>query len=322
MLLYAGIILGLLAAVSQSTSYLLAKSFTTHRPGGRRRLLISSHIFIGLISIIAIPFLWPDKVDNYDFIPPAIICTVAYLFAQGMMFMALHSTDASRVSPLLAGKIVVIALIMFFTGQADINTAQWVAIGLAILAAVCINHAGGSIPLPAIAAVILACLGYSISDVHIYNLMQTLKQLSDTRATLLGVAMCYALAGLICLPVGLLKWRETAQDMKHVSGFSAVWTLAMIFLFSCFAFIGPIYGNILQSTRGIISIAMGAIIAKLGHHHLEKKVSPKVFIARIIAALILIAAITMYKMADQKEEKQTAHTDMIIKTQPAPPAAK
>lgn len=47
---------------------------------------------------------------------------------------------------------------------------------------------------------------------------------------------------------------------------------AMFFLFGCFGTIGVVYGNILQSLRGVISILVGFLIARMGFVSLEEKV--------------------------------------------------
>ncbi|MEM6507538.1 MAG: hypothetical protein AAF711_19030, partial [Planctomycetota bacterium] len=58
-----------------------------------------------------------------------------------------------------------------------------------------------------------------------------------------------------------------------------------------------ILGNILQSTRGLMSILLGVLIAKLGHHHIESHAPLKVVIQRAIAAAMMIGAIALYVTA-------------------------
>ncbi|HBG78125.1 MAG TPA: hypothetical protein DDW84_04645 [Phycisphaerales bacterium] len=76
--------------------------------------------------------------------------------------------------------------------------------------------------------------------------------------------------------------------------FAFFWFIAMIFLFSCFAVIGVVFGNIIQSTRGIISIVLGYVIANFGFELLETKITKKVFIQRILAALLMTASIALF----------------------------
>ena len=68
----------------------------------------------------------------------------------------------------------------------------------------------------------------------------------------------------------------------------------MLFLFACFALINVMLGNIIQSTRGIISILIAAAIAKAGYEHIEKKVTTGIFIRRIAAAILMVISIVMF----------------------------
>ncbi|MEI6506403.1 MAG: hypothetical protein WCO90_11070 [Planctomycetota bacterium] len=52
-------------------------------------------------------------------------------------------------------------------------------------------------------------------------------------------------------------------------------------------------GNILQSSRGILAIAMGAGLAHVGRHDLEMRVDRETFLRRIAAAALMTAAIAL-----------------------------
>ena len=88
---------------------------------------------------------------------------------------------------------------------------------------------------------------------------------------------------------------RTPGDWLHALPFAATWLLSMVFLYACFAFVGPVFGNILQSTRGIISIVLGAGLARLGLEHLEQKVSRPVLRQRIGAAILMCAAVWLFQ---------------------------
>ena len=68
----------------------------------------------------------------------------------------------------------------------------------------------------------------------------------------------------------------------------------MLLLFGCFQAVDVVFGNILQSTRGLISIVLGAGLAGAGMVHLEKKVSRGVFWRHMAAAMLMSAAIVLY----------------------------
>ena len=68
----------------------------------------------------------------------------------------------------------------------------------------------------------------------------------------------------------------------------------MIFLFACFALVGIVFGNILQSTRGIFSIVFGYLIAHLGFERLETKITGNIFIKRILVAFLMMVSIALF----------------------------
>ena len=68
----------------------------------------------------------------------------------------------------------------------------------------------------------------------------------------------------------------------------------MVGLYCCFGLVGVVFGNILQSTRGVMSVAIGATLAQLGWHELEQRVDRVTLLRRLAAALLMTAAIALY----------------------------
>ena len=75
-----------------------------------------------------------------------------------------------------------------------------------------------------------------------------------------------------------------------------LWFTAILCLFGCFGSLGVIYGNIVQSTRGIISVVIAAFVAMAGLISLEQKVSTYVLVKRICAAVLMSAAIAIFHL--------------------------
>jgi hypothetical protein len=73
--------------------------------------------------------------------------------------------------------------------------------------------------------------------------------------------------------------------------------VAICLLFACFGLIGVVYGNVVQSTRGIMAVGIGWIVAHIGHAHLESKVSRRVFRRRVAGAILMTAAVILYRLA-------------------------
>ena len=86
----------------------------------------------------------------------------------------------------------------------------------------------------------------------------------------------------------------TAKDWLAAAQYSAAWMGAMVTLYACIGSVGVILSTILQSTRGIMSVVLGAVLAHHGWHELESRVDRTMLIKRIIAAALMTAAIGVY----------------------------
>ena len=292
-----GIICGLLAASFQSLSYVFSRIFVVKEGNSPGLLFVLSHVQMGAVAIVALPFVVvggcpPVRV----FFWPLMGAAVFYLAGQAALFKALESAEASRVAPLLALKILVLALITSLVMCKTVTPLQWGAVALSVLAAFILNYSGGSVPLPAVVGILLCCLGYSLSDIYIRFLIDSLESVGKFRAILLGCCMSYVLTGLIGLAMLPGYGRPSREQWKLAVPMSISWLLAMILLFATFKFIGVLLGNIIQSTRGLISVLMGTLIARLGHVHLEKKMGRGVLLRRAVAAALMTAAVALYVM--------------------------
>ena len=79
--------------------------------------------------------------------------------------------------------------------------------------------------------------------------------------------------------------------------YAVAWYLAMIFLFASFGAIGVLFGNIIQASRGLISVLLGVLLLKAGLDQLEPRVGAKAWIRRTIMAVLMLAAMTLYSLA-------------------------
>jgi hypothetical protein len=109
-----------------------------------------------------------------------------------------------------------------------------------------------------------------------------------------GMCQAYMLCGLAGL--ALLPWagRGAWRDWPYVLPFAGSWYAGMACLFGCFATVGALFGNILQSTRGLVSIGLAVVISRLGHVHLEARHGKGVFLHRAAAAALMLLAIVLY----------------------------
>jgi len=290
-----GILLGLAAAFCQSLSYVFSRLFVT-RPGhSASGLFALSHVEMGIVAVAALPFVAAGGA------PPAGVywrplagAVFFYLVGQGAMFATLRWTEASRISPLLGLKILVLALISWLCLGQTVAPLQWLAVVLSVAAAFALNWSGGALPGRAAIGVAVCCVGYSLSDLNIRWLVDALDSEGPLRATLLACCMCYVATGVLgaaFLPRARnLSW----STWVRAAPVALAWMLAMLFLFATFKLIGVVFGNIVQSSRGLVSILMGALIARWGFVALEQRHGAGVLWRRAVAAALMMAAVALY----------------------------
>ena len=319
-----GIILGLGSALCSSLAYLASRRFTVRHAGheekeprwrGPLRLMVCSHVMLSIICGGAFLILMPrDSAAQPADLPWAITTTIFvalfYLTGNTLLFFALRRTEASRIAPLLGMKVVLLALATQFVLGDTLQTQQWVAVVLATAAAWVLGSSGGRLPVSTMAIALGSCAGFVCSDIFISKMVpawlpagadyEVVKQTDGpalVKASMTGMTLVYVWCGV--LAVALLPAAKPWQrgHWKGSAPYAASWLTAMICLFSCFALTNIILGNILQSTRGLMSIALGVFIVKLGHHHIESHAPLRVVLQRGVAAAMMVGAIALYVTA-------------------------
>ena len=323
-MLIAGIATGLAAALFQSLSYLATRHYTHQRiaipnasvapgPGDSRQLLVLAHTWMGLLALILLPFVWPAAGIDWSAIARPLLATgLFYLLGQMGLMLALKHAEPSRVSPLLGFKIVVLALMATLLPQpalpgattaaaSSLTLLQWLAVILCTVAAISLNFSGVALRRRAILAILFACFTYSFSDWNIRLLVTALARdpaLTTLHASILGACLTYVLTGLVAvafLPrLGSRQW----SNWRAATPFAASWFAGMMCLYTSFALIGVVFGNILQSTRGLMSILMASLLIRLGHRHLEPHTAGHVLLRRLASGTLMFAAVVLYVLKD------------------------
>lgn len=324
---WLGILLGLGSALGASLAYLCSRRYAvraaaveTHQPAWRPplRLLVTAHVWLGLACAVALPTL--VVTTGLELARPLHAAGMSagvagfYLLGNVFLFASLRRTDASRIAPLLGLKVVILALcVELFAGE-DFSAAQWLAVVLASGAAVMLGTSGSRLPVKTFGLVLGTCMGFVLSDLFIKQMIPAwlpaglALEDADTQeritAAMTGMALAYVWCGGVAvamLPVVLRgqDTRFTKALVRSLPGglpYAGAWFFSMVCLFSCFSLVGIVFGGILQSTRGLISIALGMGIAWLGHHHLESHTPWPVVVKRLVAAAAMTAAIALYTM--------------------------
>lgn len=298
-----GIMAGLAAATCQSASYLFSRLFALRVEGAVLRLLVLSHALMGAVALAVLPLAWtPDAPPLRQFILPLLGTSGFYLLGQVGFFVLVQRVDASRAAPLLAFKIVVLALISSLALKRVLGAQQWAAVLLCLAGAFLTTSSGASrLKKRNLLWLVWTCTFYSLSDLSIGAMVShSFGMLSHFRASLLGVTLAYVVCGavaLLLLPA--VGFRRALTGWRYAAPFSAFWLLAMFLLFLCFSMIGPVYGNVVQSLRGVLSVAIGAAVARLGYHELEQPVTRGTLWRRLAAAGILCLAVWLYQSGNR-----------------------
>jgi uncharacterized membrane protein len=294
-MLIIGVLLGFMAALCQASSYICSRVFLHKYPGENIKLLLISHLIMGIVSLLALPFVLAESFHLLpDIILPLLGCAGFYMIAQASLFMVLKHTEASRVSPLLGLKIFFVAIFSILFLDASFSFIQWIAIGSGLLAAGFLNWSGAPPPFKSLIFILITCVGYSLSDINIKLLIEHFNSISLMHAAFFAVIMTYFLCGFVSFIFLVMMKKSSNQMIKDTIPFSIFWFVSMFFLFACFALISVMLGNIIQSTRGVISILLAVFIAKIGYEHIEQKVSRAVFIRRIVAAIFMFISIIVF----------------------------
>ena len=297
----AGLAAGFAAAFLQSCSYLVSARYVRESGRAAWTLLPPSFALMGLGALALLPLAWPAggaaAVAWRPALAAAALSTLFCLAANAAMFFLLKHLDSSRASPLLAVKVPMLAAFYAFGLGRSCSAAQWLGVALVVAAAALLAGAGRRISRAAWGWLLATCAGYCVADWYI---VRTFDAVAPAFPDLFGrslfaLALIYVVTGAASVALLPLAPRFPAADWRrHALPYAALWFSAMVVLYACFASCGLVLGNIVQSTRGLISVALGWFVARAGRTDLEERVGAAVFARRVFAALLLVAAVALY----------------------------
>ncbi len=287
-----GIICGLLAAFLQPIAYLLSRQFFVH--GGKAmELTIYSQLVMGLLSIGLLMCCWPILSFNTVLASRTAWSVGTILIAQVCYFLAIRVVEASRLSSMLGLKIIFLVLLNMLLFGEELGALHWMAVGFCATAGLIMNHSGLKISLKAIAAILCCCFFLAASDIADYRLVIAVPVENPVYRGILATGFCYGGLGLISLP-GLFFLRFNWQKCKSAIPYSCVWMAAMVVFYLSIGLLGTVFTSIIQSSRGLISVIFGALVAWLGYTGMEGKASSAVWLSRLAAALLIMGAVAIF----------------------------
>jgi drug/metabolite transporter (DMT)-like permease len=297
-----GILSGIGAAFFQSCSYFFSRRFLLQCGTSPRALFGVSHAQMGVAALLLLPLVLDRPLPPFsEFAIHLTACAALCLAAQWLLFIALKTTNSSVVAPLLGLKIPLLGVLSVILLNERLPWHGWVAILLCATAVFLISPPTGRPAMRGLALIFLVCLGYSGSDLLIPRVVERVSSASDM-PILLGFSLTYILCGIGGLAVAVHQgsWRQLCIH-KCALPFSICWLLGMCLLFAAFSTIGVIFGNMLQSSRGLMTVLMSLFLVKTGLEQIDLRTGKLVFVLRLAGALLMTGAIVLYYLTKLKE---------------------
>lgn len=304
--MYIPILAGLLAGFMQAVSYLIARAALHDSQTTPLRLMVVSHICMGIMSVCALPFVWTapaQGLGHYLLWIAAVTCL--YISAQSCFFWSVQFTPSSRLAPMMGIKILFAALLAYFLRGQDQHLIQWLAVFLCLLAACAVQWSGAAIVRKSLISVIAAVIFFACADVSITFAVDSMNPDAENRGIMAAVVVALSAYSACLIPalcvIPILRQRTSSAEgitppvwpLKIGLLYAVVWLFAMMCLYIAFAY-DLVFGTIMQSMRGPFAVIIGILVAKCGMHHLEAQRSRSDFIKQICSALLMVVAIGLY----------------------------
>lgn len=305
--LIVGTLFGIVAAFLQACAFASSARYVRMSGKPSWTLIAPSFLVMGVIAFAAMPFCLPTDFSVLPFwklFGASAACIMFAIVSNGLTFLLQRYVESSRTTPLLAIKVPMLAAFYALVLGDRITPGQWIGVALVIAASVMLCGAGRRITAFSFLLLIVICAGFCASDYCIQISFDLTKKScggSLLRYSFFTLCVMYAISGvgsaLVLVPTLLSRRRRAAVQWKLVYPYAVFWITGIGFLFICFALCGIVYGTIIQSLRGLIATAIGYFIARAGATQLEERVSRGVFVRRIVATVLISAAIALYALA-------------------------
>lgn len=294
-----GIVAGLSSAVIQSGSYISSRHFMA-KYHSAKELTIYSQLIMGALGLAALPFAFPERITGgtgTEFTLWMLLWLIVMPAGQFCFFRTIREIEPSRIASLLGLKIIVLSLIFVFVFRNPLSGGQWLAVLMSTAAAVGMNWSGGSRFTPkGLMYLALTLTTYALADITETRLVRMIDSGDMLYDSVAISAASYGLLGVLTIPA-LRFVRFDAVRFRAATPFAVTWLLSMTALFACFADLDTVFGNVVQASRGVIAIGLELVLLALGFSSEKVAVSPQMWARRILAALLMTAAIIIFSLS-------------------------
>ena len=313
-----GILAGLVSAVLQSCSYIASAVFL-RRHGSPRDMLFYSQAVQFLFAVpILFAFAPEGALADAHLLMANAFWLIIFTITQFSMFAAQRTVEPSKIATWLGLKIVVLAVLTTFwpiNGE-SVSALKWLAIAITISAVWLLNQSGGMRPGWRGAFYLALLIGVSsLCDRQQVLIIGEFRKYGAGlfASSVLTLALGYATFGVFAIGYLIADWhrllsasgrgrpaplastaREVWGKMRDSVPFAAFWFSAMMCIYFCYGELGPVFGNVVQSTRSVIAVVIGMLAARLFALGVETPVSRSMWMRRFVAAALMSAGIILY----------------------------
>ena len=288
-----GIAAGALSALLMSCSYIFSRAyFRKYQDPVQLAVFSQLAMGVGGIIMLLVSFLFQKIPMTGSFFLVLAGEVVFFLIGQTSFFLVVKRVEATRASSLLGLKIIVLALIAALIGK-PVNPLQWLAILLCTTAAVGMNFSGGHLSRASVFWLMMSVLFYALCDICITEMMLMMPGKSMMLNSFGVIGVSYTALGAAVLP-GLWKYPLRMKPFLNSIPYAFFYFTSILFLLVCFGLIGVVFGSVIQAGRGIISVLLGIILIRFGLEKSEPQVSSRLWLQRLLMAILMLAAMTLY----------------------------
>lgn len=283
-----GILASFIGASLQATNYAVTQRCQQKHNLGGVNLLVAVHIAMGVMAFCLSLFLGYLPLFQLGQWLDFLKINLPYILAQYALISAIHRSDSSVVSPLLALKVPVLALITFYLTGAGFSTLQCVSIAIIIAIAFYFSSLSGKLHLQPLVLILLASIGYSLSDMAITEFSHQVIDANSITQAVATICLNYTVCG-VCGLVLMRPFKVRIVDVYHSKWVALTWFVGVIFLILGFNLAGVVSGNVVQTLRGVI----GVLIAYIWFRH-QIAQPASIWRKKFIASGAMVIAVFIY----------------------------